>query len=50
MLGPDPKQIATETISTVLIQDIPPEHHIQNIIFFYKIRGKGPNLLIRLIN
>ena len=28
----DPKQIATETISPVLIQKISPEHHIKNII------------------
>ena len=28
----DPKQIATETISPVLIQEIFPEHHIKNII------------------
>ena len=28
----DPKQIATETISPVLIQEISPEHHIKNII------------------
>ena len=28
----DPKQIATETISPVLIQKMSPEHHIKNII------------------
>ena len=28
----DPKQIATETISPVLIQEISPERHIKNII------------------
>ena len=28
----DPKQIATETISPVLIQKISAEHHIKNII------------------
>ena len=28
----DPKQIATETVSPVLIQEISPEHHIKNII------------------
>ena len=32
ILEPDPKQIATETISPVLIQEIYPERHIKNII------------------
>ena len=32
VLGFDPKQIATETISPVLIQEISPEHHIKNMI------------------
>ena len=41
----DPKQIATETMSPVLIQEISPEYHIKNII-----RGKGQNMLISLIS
>ena len=32
ILGHDPKQIATETISPVLIQEISHGHHIKNII------------------